>query len=582
MDVQNFCKNYLSGFQELTAKTSTVQTRSLAALKIASYLLVLPFLIAGLTYGITSLVNRNIKPSGSSSPTQEKTGEVFHGVVGNSSSPPVGSSPSPQPSNPDREMYLALVEGGAPQPSVVSPSNKPPHVVTSAGAASPRTTPPPTKDSPPIPSSTAWTPKEVKPIEEVKYDSPLDGTPEKAIQIVRAKIDELAKNNPSEKLKKKLEIFRQCVDQFEIHLGNGKANVEPSFYRLGGDELGALHGDEWLESTIDMPLWHLRQEKRFLPEFYDFTPEKGVDGVVIDDVFVDFANEDLGGGILTHGFVQEEVLAAECFRFLAHLIAHPSTTKLHRPDILTREPVGGGKPSNQPGGGAPNPYLMRGLQRQIATTPSLYGECGETALRFKKDPKSFVFASVQATKQGGFTPEEIREGKALRNIATQGGSELVAIDLVSKLSEPQDLNLIAIAAPKLDDENRETQFSKEVTKDLLRTIVAGMRLVKASAKDKNFRFNSGLLGCGVFHNNPNLVVFLHLLAAPIAGLEFRNLRMWGCDPKKVNIDQVLLLYRKMVNTKGWTIEERLDWVYSNRKDFELLDKEGLAELAART
>lgn len=62
MKVQALCEKYFSGFEELTAKKSSVEARSLAVLKILSYAtLIIPFIMA-VTYGITKLADRNIKP----------------------------------------------------------------------------------------------------------------------------------------------------------------------------------------------------------------------------------------------------------------------------------------------------------------------------------------------------------------------------------------------------------------------------------------------------------------------------------------------------------------------------------------
>lgn len=68
MDIQRISRSYFAAPNDLTARSSSIKTRSLAALKVLSYLTLLPLIILGITYCITkSLAHRKVAPASNNS-----------------------------------------------------------------------------------------------------------------------------------------------------------------------------------------------------------------------------------------------------------------------------------------------------------------------------------------------------------------------------------------------------------------------------------------------------------------------------------------------------------------------------------
>lgn len=206
------------------------------------------------------------------------------------------------------------------------------------------------------------------------------------------------------------------------------------------------------------------QSKTYVTEkYYDY--KSYYDDV--EDVWVDFANANLGGGCFDRGFVQEETMVVEMPDFAEHIAEHQKkgykpggkhfcTISVREGPFQTRSEVGGGKV---------NPYLLKGLHR------------------------------VQQIDKNGKTR--------------------VAVPL----GEIQKVNVLAIAAPKLVARDLNEQCSYDTARDLFNTIMAGFTLAMQE-KDpaKTCLIHSGKFGCGDYKNNPTLVYLLHCLASKHTGV----------------------------------------------------------------
>lgn len=205
--------------------------------------------------------------------------------------------------------------------------------------------------------------------------------------------------------------------------------------------------------------------------FYSYDQTQGR-----EDFWVDFSNASLGGGCFTHGFVQEEIMVAEMPDFAELLAQNQDSNRGGWSSISTRQ----GDMNTRTGvlGGSPTPVLMKGLTR------------------------------VQKVKVYG---DSISNKPTLLN--TNG------IDLVEELAVPQKVNLLAIAAPKLNSRTSDEQYHVDTLSDIFNTIVAGLTLVKQNNPTNNAVVHSGQLGCGAFMNDPRAVYLLHRLAAEYKGVD---------------------------------------------------------------
>ncbi len=191
--------------------------------------------------------------------------------------------------------------------------------------------------------------------------------------------------------------------------------------------------------------------------------------VAYEHIYVDFANAKLGGGCFVHGFVQEEIMVAEMPDFAAHLADRQD--ELHWCKILIRE--GGRKDRNRVGKGSPTPHFLKGVQRvQQVDNEKAYGDKLATL-----DQQSILTA-------------------------------------VTPLDTVQTVNILAIAAPKLEAKDIIQQWNEGTLQDIFNTLAAGLTLVNKNREElRPVVIHSGRLGCGVFNNDPLAVYLLHRLAS---------------------------------------------------------------------
>ena len=200
------------------------------------------------------------------------------------------------------------------------------------------------------------------------------------------------------------------------------------------------------------------------PNFYDYAPTKDY-----EDVWVDFANANLGGGCFSdHGFVQEEIIMHEFPEGADIVAAHQNPNKPFWCTLYTRQgPVDDKRKHVYQG--TPDPFLMKGLTR------------------------------VQHIEGYRHVPDISSDPTKV------------------KMIKPQKANIIAIASPKLYSKDKADQFNPKTVKDLFNSIVAGFSLVKQEVPKA--LVHSGKLGCGAFNNDTTLVFLLHCLAAHYTGTE---------------------------------------------------------------
>ncbi|MBA3603711.1 MAG: hypothetical protein H0W50_08740 [Parachlamydiaceae bacterium] len=161
-------------------------------------------------------------------------------------------------------------------------------------------------------------------------------------------------------------------------------------------------------------------------------------------IYTCFANQKLGGGWKTHGFVQEEIIAYEIPGYAA-LLAHTEEQKI---PLMTRNPNRENSPEGT-FGGSPNPLIIQGLSRvQIVDANS--------------------------------TPYSKAYGAGIYKI-----SQKMLLETTAKLNIPQDVTLLAIAAPQLKSQDPSIQYSQEALEDSFNTLVAGATLAQTTFVDPN-------------------------------------------------------------------------------------------------
>jgi hypothetical protein len=297
--------------------------------------------------------------------------------------------------------------------------------------------------------------------------------------------------------KKKAALFRQAMSRLKE---NG---AEPSLEMI---QMSDAKKKEFKTPRHFNEIPQLNEDSvpKTTPNFYHYVTSN--DSEV---VWVDFANRVLGGGCFGAGFVQEEIMVAEMPEF-ANLIAE-NLDDTGRCSILTRE----GKES--PGKGNPTPVLIKGVHRVQAV-----------------DGRQFYGHKLNA----------FDEKKICRD--------------TKELYPPQKVNILAIAAPRLADNDKETQTAKLVAKDIYNTLVAGF----VHAKDHNesgnpLEIHSGRIGCGVFNNDPNLVYLLHIAAAQQVG--DINLVMHGYNDQ--DAARLNNIWKKEICNRAFnTVEEMVEHI----------------------
>ncbi len=193
-----------------------------------------------------------------------------------------------------------------------------------------------------------------------------------------------------------------------------------------------------------------------------------------DELWVDFANHDLGGGVFGNGMVQEETMALSMPQ-----LADAAAIGYHTRSQGTAGPLG----SN------PIPLVLTKVQRTIELDPSLYGNGWET-----------------------MTLDQVKKKVTIQN-------------------PNQHLNVLAVAVEKLDGSPAQ-QFGLNTLDDLFNTFVAAYTVAKAAKP--NAIINTGPIGTGDFKNDPKVIYVMQNLAAQQVGGV--TLRYWGLDSKKQQQD----------------------------------------------
>lgn len=225
-------------------------------------------------------------------------------------------------------------------------------------------------------------------------------------------------------------------------------------------------------STINKPIM---PTINYTPEFFNYAihdPSK-------EEIWVDFANMWLGGGVLNEGNVQEETMAQETPELLALCADYDPVTGY---TYATR--TGPANTGEQVLGASPSPILIKGLQRVLALdSDKLYGG------------KLYHVTEDALRKNYGITILD----KAVR------------------------FNTLAIAAPRLSFYSE--QFHIDTLKDLFNTMIAGFTL-----SGKNTLIHSGLIGCGAFNHHYRAAIVIQMFAAAITNT---SLMLHGVDSKKM-------------------------------------------------
>jgi Poly (ADP-ribose) glycohydrolase (PARG) len=236
-----------------------------------------------------------------------------------------------------------------------------------------------------------------------------------------------------------------------------------------------------------------------------------------NDIWVDFANHKLGGGVWGHGMVQEEMMALSMPE-LADAAA------MNKYDVRTDSTKMGAYASN------PLPLLFENVQRTIYVPDDFYKDGWE---KMKLDPF-----------------------KADLNTAATYHPPLVA-------------NVLALAVEHLPNSDRSTQYSPDVIIDLFNTFVAGYSLAKEAMPGT--RINTGNIGTGDFKNDPKVVYVLQRLAwRHIGGL---NVRYWSVGSIKNDGDTAYdLIIKHWQNDKDKTVKNLLLWASACLNDVNNCNK----------
>jgi hypothetical protein len=222
-------------------------------------------------------------------------------------------------------------------------------------------------------------------------------------------------------------------------------------------------------------------------------------------IWVDFANHKLGGGIFGDGMVQEETMAASMPE-LANAAAVGYDTRT----AGTTGPLKSGDPT---------PLLFKDIQRSIALDNSTYRDGWKKySLAEYKDPKH----------------------KPL---------------LLTPQNPNQIVDILAVAVPKLEPGTPEQQTSVKTLDDLFNTLVAAYTLVKDDLP--NATINTGAIGTGDFNNDKTVVYVMQHLALQQVGL---SVNYWGLDSatQKTYGDMVHKIMTNWSNAKDKTVYHLMD------------------------
>jgi Poly (ADP-ribose) glycohydrolase (PARG) len=180
---------------------------------------------------------------------------------------------------------------------------------------------------------------------------------------------------------------------------------------------------------------------------YSYSPD--------NQVWVDFANHDLGGGVFGNGMVQEETMA------------------LSMPELANAAAIGYStrtKGSEGPLNSSPEPLLFKNIQRTLELSENLY----------RDGWLSYSLKDLQASKT-----------------------------LLIPQHPNQSARVLAIAVEKLDG-SKTQQTDIKTIEDLFNTFVAGYTLAKEDSPGAVI--NTGAIGTGDFKNDPQTVYVMQSLA----------------------------------------------------------------------
>jgi hypothetical protein len=197
---------------------------------------------------------------------------------------------------------------------------------------------------------------------------------------------------------------------------------------------------------------------------YDYAPDKA--GKL--QLWVDFANHKLGGGVFGNGMVQEETMALSMPQLADAAALNYYTRTQGKEGVLNSDPT---------------PLVLQNIQRSIKLDASLY----------RDGWKSQTVAQIDAH----LTPQ-------IPN---------------------QNLHVLAMAVEKLVPGTDEQKTDIRTIEDLFNTFVAGYTLAKETMNGTVI--NTGPIGTGDFNNDRKVVyVMQHLALQQIGGL---TVNYWGLN-----------------------------------------------------
>jgi Poly (ADP-ribose) glycohydrolase (PARG) len=326
--------------------------------------------------------------------------------------------------------------------------------------------------------------------------------------------EESRKKDPDERAKKKLTLLEKSLSQFNrLHLTSTVTTHTLPDERLF--ELTSTKEPAYFKKPFSFHNMVNVSHEQAGHYSYEDDRRQG-----ITDVWVDFANRRLGGGVFGHGFVQEEIMCMEM----------PEMANAAANHLITRK---GGDGILQ---GSPVPWLFRGARR-VMEIQGVYGD-------------DWLHTSLS----------QIEHDSPL-------------------LPRPQQVIVLAIAAPQVT--NSTQRASLDTIKDVFNTCYAGfsltgkhpgaheppaspsVRSATPGASGGRVRVNTGPIGAGAFGNDKIVVYVVQRLAAMEANVD---LRFWAYNDAEVQIgdsvyfDKILTHYS---DSKHKTIEHLLEIVHEH-------------------